>query len=195
MKEQVEFVLNAPWKAVLGWLGKSWVGVNAMWNEHFGIGVVEYLAAGLVGVVHDSGGPKEDIVVEGLGMSSLSSISLLPPKVTPCDQSIMAIVHYFTPVNLAKYKAKKKHENDMHSQQVADNKNRLPRNRYSLLRLRIPQRPFPPSEGCTCSEETCTGILCTILRRGVCQGMAGGNGGHGRFDAAEEEVFLIIIAP
>ncbi|KAF8430952.1 hypothetical protein BGX38DRAFT_1295827 [Terfezia claveryi] len=67
VKEQVEFVLNAPWKAVLGWLGKSWVGVNAMWNEHFGIGVVEYLAAGLVGVVHDSGGPKEDIVVEGLG--------------------------------------------------------------------------------------------------------------------------------
>ncbi|RPB28640.1 UDP-Glycosyltransferase/glycogen phosphorylase [Terfezia boudieri ATCC MYA-4762] len=72
VKEQVEFVLNAPWKAVLGWLGKSWVGVNAMWNEHFGIGVVEYLAAGLVGVVHDSGGPKEDIVVEGLGIKELT---------------------------------------------------------------------------------------------------------------------------
>lgn len=34
-----------------------------MWNEHFGIGVVEYLAAGLVSVVNDSGGPKLDIVV------------------------------------------------------------------------------------------------------------------------------------
>lgn len=35
-----------------------------MWNEHFGIGVVEYQAAGLVPVVNDSGGPKLDIAVE-----------------------------------------------------------------------------------------------------------------------------------
>jgi alpha-1,2-mannosyltransferase len=35
-----------------------------MWNEHFGIGVVEYQAAGLISVVNDSGGPKEDIVVD-----------------------------------------------------------------------------------------------------------------------------------
>jgi alpha-1,2-mannosyltransferase len=34
-----------------------------MWNEHFGIGVVEYQAAGLISVVHDSGGPREDIVI------------------------------------------------------------------------------------------------------------------------------------
>jgi alpha-1,2-mannosyltransferase len=42
---------------------KASIGVNGMWNEHFGIGVVEYLAAGLIPVVHDSGGPKLDIVV------------------------------------------------------------------------------------------------------------------------------------
>lgn len=76
VKDQVEFVLDAPWADVLRWLGKSWVGVNAMWNEHFGIGVVEYLAAGLVSVVHDSGGPKMDIVVDGLGEFS---IFLQPP--------------------------------------------------------------------------------------------------------------------
>ena len=35
-----------------------------MWNEHFGICVVEYQAAGLICVVHDSGGPKQDIVVD-----------------------------------------------------------------------------------------------------------------------------------
>jgi len=35
-----------------------------MWNEHFGIGVVEYQAAGLISVVHNSGGPKLDIVTE-----------------------------------------------------------------------------------------------------------------------------------
>jgi alpha-1,2-mannosyltransferase len=35
-----------------------------MWNEHFGICVVEYQAAGLISVVHDSGGPREDIVID-----------------------------------------------------------------------------------------------------------------------------------
>ena len=47
-----------------------------MWNEHFGIGVVEYQAAGLISVVHDSGGPKRDIVVDAVqdgGESSLAT--------------------------------------------------------------------------------------------------------------------------
>lgn len=64
VKERVVFVCDASWLEILRWLGRSWVGVNGMWNEHFGIGVVEYQAAGLVSVVHDSGGPKMDIVVE-----------------------------------------------------------------------------------------------------------------------------------
>jgi hypothetical protein len=34
-----------------------------MWNEHFGIGVVELMAAGVVTIAHNSGGPKMDIVV------------------------------------------------------------------------------------------------------------------------------------
>ena len=33
-----------------------------MWCEHFGIGIVEFMAAGVVPVAHDSGGPKFDIV-------------------------------------------------------------------------------------------------------------------------------------
>lgn len=64
IKEQVIFQLDAPWSEILQWLGKAFVGVNGMWNEHFGIGVVEYLAAGLISVVHNSGGPKLDIVTE-----------------------------------------------------------------------------------------------------------------------------------
>jgi len=67
VKNQIVFVTDAPWADVLKWLGIAWVGVNAMWNEHFGIGVVEYQAAGLVGVVHNSGGPKMDIVIETEG--------------------------------------------------------------------------------------------------------------------------------
>ena len=64
IKDRVVFQLDAAWGEVLEWLRKGYVGVNGMWNEHFGIGVVEYLAAGLIPVVHDSGGPKLDIVTE-----------------------------------------------------------------------------------------------------------------------------------
>lgn len=63
IKEDVEFHLDASWPEILEWLGRASVGVNGMWNEHFGIGVVEYQAAGLISVVHDSGGPRRDIVV------------------------------------------------------------------------------------------------------------------------------------
>ncbi|PVI07762.1 glycosyltransferase family 4 protein [Periconia macrospinosa] len=64
IKEQVEFVCDAKWPEMLNWMQRSSVGVNGMWNEHFGIGVVEYQAAGLISVVNNSGGPKLDIVVE-----------------------------------------------------------------------------------------------------------------------------------
>ncbi|KAK4994598.1 asparagine-linked glycosylation protein [Elasticomyces elasticus] len=63
IQDAVDFVINASWPQILAWLRKASVGVNGMWNEHFGIGVVEYQAAGLVSVINDSGGPKCDIVV------------------------------------------------------------------------------------------------------------------------------------
>jgi alpha-1,2-mannosyltransferase len=34
-----------------------------MWNEHFGIGIVEMMAAGLIVIAHNSGGPKSDIII------------------------------------------------------------------------------------------------------------------------------------
>ncbi|KAG4306253.1 hypothetical protein PORY_000241 [Pneumocystis oryctolagi] len=60
----VLFAHNLPWNEVVEWLRKSWIGVNTMWNEHFGISIVEYMAAELIPVVHDSGGPKLDIVID-----------------------------------------------------------------------------------------------------------------------------------
>lgn len=38
------------------------IGIHTMEAEHFGISVVEMLAAGLIVVAHNSAGPKEDIV-------------------------------------------------------------------------------------------------------------------------------------
>lgn len=33
-----------------------------MWNEHFGISIVEMLAIGLIVIAHNSGGPLLDII-------------------------------------------------------------------------------------------------------------------------------------
>ena len=43
--------------------GMAAIGLHTMWNEHFGIGVVELMAAGIPPVAHASGGPLLDIVV------------------------------------------------------------------------------------------------------------------------------------
>ena len=64
IRDQTTFLCDASWPAVLSHLSTASVGVNGMWNEHFGICVVEYQAAGLICVTHDSGGPREDIVVD-----------------------------------------------------------------------------------------------------------------------------------
>ena len=83
IQEDVQFKLDASWQEVLNWLQKSWVGVNGMWNEHFGIGVVEYQAAGLICVVNDSGGPKADIVVEieGKATGTIAYVFLQVPPI------------------------------------------------------------------------------------------------------------------
>jgi len=41
---------------------ESTIGIHAMWNEHFGSGIVECMVAGLIMVAHKSGGPMVDIV-------------------------------------------------------------------------------------------------------------------------------------
>ncbi|CAE6479872.1 unnamed protein product [Rhizoctonia solani] len=59
----VEFIVNASYDVVLSWLAGASIGTNTMVDEHFGINVVEFMAAGLIPVVHASGGPLNDIVV------------------------------------------------------------------------------------------------------------------------------------
>ncbi|ODV61765.1 alpha-1,2-mannosyltransferase ALG11, partial [Ascoidea rubescens DSM 1968] len=59
----VKFLLDISYSEVLEYLNKSSFGINAMWNEHFGIAVVEYLANGLIPIVHASAGPYLDICI------------------------------------------------------------------------------------------------------------------------------------
>lgn len=59
----VEFHTDCQYEQMKTFLHTSSYGINAMWNEHFGIAVVEYIASGLIPLVHASAGPLLDIVV------------------------------------------------------------------------------------------------------------------------------------
>ncbi|KAM9835911.1 GDP-Man:Man(3)GlcNAc(2)-PP-Dol alpha-1,2-mannosyltransferase [Aulostomus maculatus] len=63
MADRVEFKLNVPFEELKREMSDATIGLHTMWNEHFGIGVVECMAAGKVILAHKSGGPKLDIVV------------------------------------------------------------------------------------------------------------------------------------
>lgn len=60
--ENVEFKLNIPYNELVREFQLGTIGLHAMWNEHFGISIVEAMAAGLIMVAHDSGGPRADII-------------------------------------------------------------------------------------------------------------------------------------
>lgn len=61
--DRVDFKLNVPFEELKRELVNASIGLHTMWNEHFGIGVVECMAAGTIVLAHKSGGPKLDIVV------------------------------------------------------------------------------------------------------------------------------------
>lgn len=60
----VRFEVNVPYATLRDLLSSATIGLHTMVNEHFGIGVVECMAAGAVALAHDSGGPQLDIVVD-----------------------------------------------------------------------------------------------------------------------------------
>lgn len=63
LEERISFLVNAPYSELLSHLEKAQVGLHTMVDEHFGIGVIEYMAAGAIALAHNSGGPKCDIIV------------------------------------------------------------------------------------------------------------------------------------
>jgi len=62
LDEHVEFKVNASYQELIQCYQKSLIGVHAMWNEHFGISIVELMAAGILMIAHRSGGPRLDII-------------------------------------------------------------------------------------------------------------------------------------
>jgi alpha-1,2-mannosyltransferase len=71
--ENVSFVLS-PLRKARDILGRAMAYVHCAENEHFGITIVEAMAAGCVPIVHDSGGPREIVTSEvGFRWSDLSA--------------------------------------------------------------------------------------------------------------------------
>ncbi|XP_016987929.1 GDP-Man:Man(3)GlcNAc(2)-PP-Dol alpha-1,2-mannosyltransferase [Drosophila rhopaloa] len=62
LENNVQFNVNVPYDDLLELYQTANIGIHTMWNEHFGIGIVECMAAGLIMVAHRSGGPLLDIV-------------------------------------------------------------------------------------------------------------------------------------
>lgn len=62
LENNVEFRVNVSYQELIQCYQSALIGIHTMWNEHFGISVVECMAAGLIMVAHRSGGPLLDIV-------------------------------------------------------------------------------------------------------------------------------------
>ncbi|XP_015867003.2 GDP-Man:Man(3)GlcNAc(2)-PP-Dol alpha-1,2-mannosyltransferase [Ziziphus jujuba] len=66
----VEFHKNIAYRDLVELLGDAFAGIHSMVDEHFGISVVEYMAAGAIPIAHNSAGPKMDIVLEEDGQQT-----------------------------------------------------------------------------------------------------------------------------
>nr|KYP45189.1 Asparagine-linked glycosylation protein 11 isogeny [Cajanus cajan] len=70
VNEHVEFYKNVTYRELVGLLGGAVAGIHSMTDEHFGISVVEYMAAGAIPIAHNSAGPKMDIVLDEDGQQT-----------------------------------------------------------------------------------------------------------------------------
>lgn len=79
-----------PYEELLDLLSESLISIHTMWNEHFGISVVEGMAAGTIMLAHDSGGPQMDIVLPIDGKRETQPIGFLAATK---DEYVRLIVH------------------------------------------------------------------------------------------------------
>ena len=87
IKKNVEWKTGIPFHELKQELKNATAGLHVMSNEHFGIGVVECMAAGCVMVAHNSGGPQMDIMKEWKG----SMTGLLADTVDSFVQQLLII--------------------------------------------------------------------------------------------------------
>lgn len=64
--DRVDCEVDIRFERIQQLLCESRIGLHTMVDEHFGISVVEFMAAGLITVANNSGGPKTDIIDQGI---------------------------------------------------------------------------------------------------------------------------------
>ncbi|KAA3674212.1 alpha-1,2-mannosyltransferase [Paragonimus westermani] len=62
LTDVVQFHINISYEELLHRFRTCTINLHTMVDEHFGIGIVEGMAAGLITVAHNSGGPQTDII-------------------------------------------------------------------------------------------------------------------------------------
>jgi hypothetical protein len=76
ISDNVEFHTDVPNTELTDrWRARSLIGLHSMRDEHFGIGVVELMASGVITIAHRSGGPQSDIVQPAVSVSEHQSFN------------------------------------------------------------------------------------------------------------------------
>uniref|UniRef100_A0A1L8E440 GDP-Man:Man(3)GlcNAc(2)-PP-Dol alpha-1,2-mannosyltransferase n=2 Tax=Nyssomyia neivai TaxID=330878 RepID=A0A1L8E440_9DIPT len=95
LENNVEFRVNVTYQELLQCYQMARIGLHTMWNEHFGISIVESMAAGQIMVANRSGGPLLDIVETSPG----SQTGYLAVDAVEYAQCIAAILYNDTEDN------------------------------------------------------------------------------------------------
>ncbi|CAH0548715.1 unnamed protein product [Brassicogethes aeneus] len=88
LENNVEFKINVPYKDLIDEFRKAYIGIHTMFCEHFGISIVEQMAAGLIMVAHRSGGPLLDIIETSEG-SRLGFLAVTPQEFAHCLKFVL----------------------------------------------------------------------------------------------------------
>lgn len=62
LDNHIEIHCNLPFLEIIKMFHQATIGLHTMKDEHFGIAIIEMMAAGLVTIAHNSAGPKLDII-------------------------------------------------------------------------------------------------------------------------------------
>ena len=89
ISKSVTFKINLPFPELLECLQEATIGLHTMTDEHFGIGIVELMASGLITIANNSGGPRADIIKKDSGFlcSSVSEYSKTISKIVSMNES------------------------------------------------------------------------------------------------------------
>ena len=62
LQNNIKLIKNAPFQDIINEFANAKIGIHTMRNEHFGISIIEMMAAGLIVITHNSAGAKDDII-------------------------------------------------------------------------------------------------------------------------------------